>query len=595
MLAAQKTLRVIDHLSRERIMANTNAIPMAPEAHNVPVWQKAVQWAVVLGLSIGLLFLATLMYASGDVLFAAAMIALAGAIAFIYLNPRIYVARYLLPGLALIGLFSIFPLSYTVLLSFTNYSSSNLISFERAKATLLRQTYLDEGGTVPFELYAAEQGQFRLVIHYPDQSFISAPIHLHGGATAAGQRIDMRPLDSTLEEAPVALRDVLANRAGLQALAVDIPERNLLSYSGPRAFGALRALYEVDASDADRLINQRTGVALTPDFQRGFFYRDTPERRAILADMEVLTQVRDGSASVLDLQTLINLNRAQVQAEYRSLHADLERALREYRVVPGFQVNIGLGNYRRIFVEEGMLTPFVKIFTWTVIFASVTVAATYLLGLVLACLLNWKLVKGSVIYRVLMILPYAVPAFISIQIFKGLFNQNFGEINLILEFFFGVKPAWFTDPTLAKVMILITNLWLGYPYMMILGLGMLQSISDDLYEAAYLEGSGIINNFFRITLPLVSKPMIPLLISTFAFNFNNFLLIYLLTKGGPNILGSSPLAGETDLLISYAFRLAFGDSTNEYALGAAIGGLIFLLIVALSLFYIRYARVDVAR
>lgn len=576
-------------------MANPNAIPMAPEAHNVPAWQKAVQWVVILVLSGSLLFLATLMYSSGDVLFASAMIALAGVIGFVYLNPRIYVARYLLPGLALIGLFSIFPLSYTVLLSFTNYSSSNLISFDRAKATLLRQTYTDEGGTVPFELYPAANGQFRLVIHYPEQSYASAPLTLAAGSDATPQTISLQPISTPLAEAPATLRDVLANRAGLQALSVEIPDVGVLTYSGPRAFGAVRALYQEDTEDPNRLLNQQTGEALVPDFTRGFFYRDTPQRQAILEDVDLLTEIRDGSASVLDLQTLNNLNRSQVQAEFRNLQADLERALREYRVVPGFQVNTGLANYRRIFVEEGMLAPFVKIFTWTVIFASFTVAATYLLGLVLACLLNWKLVKGSVIYRVLMILPYAVPAFISIQIFKGLFNQNFGEINLILEFFFGVKPAWFTDPTLAKVMILITNLWLGYPYMMILGLGMLQSISDDLYEAAYLEGSGIINNFFRITLPLVSKPMIPLLISTFAFNFNNFLLIYLLTKGGPNILGANPLAGETDLLISYAFRLAFGDSTNEYALGAAIGGLIFLLIVALSLFYIRYARVDVAR
>ncbi|MFY0664318.1 MAG: maltose ABC transporter permease MalF [Natronospirillum sp.] len=357
----------------------------------------------------------------------------------------------------------------------------------------------------------------------------------------------------------------------------------------------MRSLYVADEENDNILINQRTGIAVEPDFVRGFFYRVTPERAAILHDHAILADVRDGLASVNELQVLRNITRDDLQNDFRAAQSDLDRRLREHRLVPGFKVNVGLSNYHRIFLEEGMFQPFLKIFTWTVIFATFTVGATYLLGLVLACLLNWKLMKGSVIYRVLMILPYAVPAFISIQIFKGLFNQGFGEINMILEMFFGIRPAWFTDPTLAKVMILITNLWLGYPYMMILGLGMLQSISDDLYEAAYLEGSGVITNFFRITLPLVTKPMIPLLIAAFAFNFNNFLLIRLLTNGSPNIIGSNPLAGETDLLISYAFRLAFGDNNNDFALGAAIGGLIFLLVAGLSMFYIRYAKVETAR
>ncbi|WLD58378.1 maltose ABC transporter permease MalF [Salinispirillum sp. LH 10-3-1] len=577
-------------------MAQSNAIPMAPESFDVPTWQKVARWCAVILLSGGLLFLSTLMYQSGDVIFAVGMITLAGVIAFVYLNPNIYVARYLIPGFAFIALFSVFPLVYTIMLSFTNYSSSNLLNYERAKSVLMSRTFLEEGSSHPFEIHAADGGQFRLVIERGNQFYASEPVRLSEGQEAGSQRVQMEPINySELGTEPAALREVLANRAGLQALSAEIDGYSPMSYSGPRAFGTLRSLYVPVEGDSERLVNQRTNMVIEPDFSRGFFYQVTPQRDDILHDFSILADVRDNQASTENLRVLTQVNRSDLQANFRDYQAELERGLREYRVVPGFQVNTGMANYKRIFLEDGMLKPFMKIFTWTVIFSSFTVFATYLLGLVLACLLNWKLVKGTTLYRVLMILPYAVPAFISIQIFKGLFNQNFGEINIILEALFGIKPTWFTDPVLAKVMILITNLWLGYPYMMILGLGMLQSISDDLYEAATLEGSGVINNFVKITLPLVSKPMIPLLISAFAFNFNNYLLIRLLTNGGPNIIGANPLAGETDLLISYAFRLAFGDAQNEYALGAAIGGLIFLLIAALSMFYIRYAKVDVAR
>lgn len=97
--------------------------------------------------------------------------------------------------------------------------------------------------------------------------------------------------------------------------------------------------------------------------------------------------------------------------------------------------------------------------------------------MVLACLVQWQPLKGKAMYRLLLILPYAVPSFISILIFKGLFNQSFGEINMLLEQMFGLKPEWFTNPMLAKAMIRIVNIWLGYPYMMILCMGLLESHS----------------------------------------------------------------------------------------------------------------------
>jgi len=126
-------------------------------------------------------------------------------------------------------------------------------------------------------------------------------------------------------------------------------------------------------------------------------------------------------------------------------------------------------------------------------------------------------------------------------------------------------------------MLIIVNTWLGYPYMMLLGMGFLQSVPTDHYKAAALEGSGAIRNFIEITLPQILPPFVPLLISNFAFNFNNIVLILLLTRGLPEIPGTTIPAGSTDILGSFTFRIAFQDSGQDFGLAGAISTLIFII------------------
>jgi maltose/maltodextrin transport system permease protein len=219
---------------------------------------------------------------------------------------------------------------------------------------------------------------------------------------------------------------------------------------------------------------------------------------------------------------------------------------------------------------------------------SVTFAAS--IGVFLAVLLNWEGLQFKGFYRLLLFLPYAVPGFISILIFKGLFNQNLGEINVILNGLFGIKPQWFANPLLAKVMILIVNTWLGFPYMMVVCLGLIKSIPSDLYEASAVAGAGPLTNFFTITAPLILKPLTPLLISAFAFNFNNFVLIALLTGGRPDFLDISVPAGTTDILVSYTMRMAFQDSGQQFGLASAISTVIFFIVAAITLLQMRFTR-----
>ena len=135
-----------------------------------------------------------------------------------------------------------------------------------------------------------------------------------------------------------------------------------------------------------------------------------------------------------------------------------------------------------------------------------------------------------------------------------------------------------TNGTLARSMLLIVNTWLGYPYMMLLAMGFLQSIPQEQKKAAYLEGAGMIRVFFTITLPQIIPPFLPLLLASFAFNFNNIVLVLLLTRGGPDIPGTIIPAGKTDILGSFTYRIAFMDSGTQFGLAGAITLLIFVLV-----------------
>jgi maltose/maltodextrin transport system permease protein len=232
-------------------------------------------------------------------------------------------------------------------------------------------------------------------------------------------------------------------------------------------------------------------------------------------------------------------------------------------------------------------SPFVSIFVWTIVFAALTVVFAGGLGMTLAVLLNWEALPNRTLYRTLLFLPYAVPGFISILVFKGLFNQNFGEINGILHSLLGIRPAWFADPLLAKAMLLIVNTWLGFPYFMILCTGLIKSIPADLYEASALAGAKPLDNFFRITAPLILEPLTPLLISAFAFNFNNFVLISLLTEGRPDFLNTKLPAGTTDILVSYTYRIAFTDAGQNFGLAAAISTIIFAMVALMALLQLK--------
>jgi arabinogalactan oligomer/maltooligosaccharide transport system permease protein len=222
---------------------------------------------------------------------------------------------------------------------------------------------------------------------------------------------------------------------------------------------------------------------------------------------------------------------------------------------------------------------------WTVVFAFASVLTTFLLGYFLAVTLNDRRLKLRKTMRSFLLLPYAVPAFISILIWSSFYNRDFGLINQFL----GVSINWLGDPNLAKIAVLLTNLWLGFPYMFIVCTGALQSIPDDVNEAAEIDGATGIQRSLRVTLPLLLVSVAPLLVASFAFNFNNFNLIQLLTEGGPFLPGQFT-RGSTDILISMVYRIAFGGSGADYGFASAVTVALFVLTGVIAALQFRMTR-----
>jgi ABC-type sugar transport system permease subunit len=160
-----------------------------------------------------------------------------------------------------------------------------------------------------------------------------------------------------------------------------------------------------------------------------------------------------------------------------------------------------------------------------------------------------------------------------------------------LEALFGVAPPWFSDPTWAKIAILTVNLWLGFPYFMLICSGALQAIPQDIYHAAEVDGANVFQRFRRITLPLLLVAVGPLLVASFVYNFNNFNIIYLFIQGGPPIAGAATRAGHTDILISYVYNLAFaGGRGADYGLASTVTIIIFFIVAAITLLQFRFTN-----
>ena len=253
---------------------------------------------------------------------------------------------------------------------------------------------------------------------------------------------------------------------------------------------------------------------------------------------------------------------------------------------PGWRAFAAFDNYKSLITDKKLRDPFLGVFIWTIAFAFLSVGSTFAVGMLLALALQTQL-RFRRFYRGFLILPYAIPSFMSILIWRGLFNKNYGAINHLLH----TQIGWFDSPWSARGAVLLVNLWLGFPYMYLISSGALQSIPNELEEAAAIDGANAKQAFIAIKLPLLVQILGPLLISSFAFNFNNFNIIYLLTGGGPTDSTTGQIAGATDILISYAYKTAFGSTYQNLGLSSAISMMMFIIVGTLSMYSLRKSKV----
>ena len=259
-----------------------------------------------------------------------------------------------------------------------------------------------------------------------------------------------------------------------------------------------------------------------------------------------------------------------------SSFTDLNRSNAATVFRPSSEQFVGLQNYINILGSDEFRGRLV----WTIVWTAVNVFFHFTLGLGLALLLNQKF-RGRTVYRLILMLPWAVPAFISAVSWRYIFNGEYGVLNLFLAGFGVDGPNWLSDPFWAYVAPIIVNVWLGVPFMMVALLGGMQSIPSDLYEAARVDGANRRQQFWNVTLPQLKSVSVAVTMLGIIWTFNLFVVIFLTTGGGPG--------GRTDILVTESFNLF---QAGQYAAAATYSVIILSLLLVFVTIYQRVFKVE---
>ncbi|WP_102029226.1 carbohydrate ABC transporter permease [Salirhabdus sp. Marseille-P4669] len=248
---------------------------------------------------------------------------------------------------------------------------------------------------------------------------------------------------------------------------------------------------------------------------------------------------------------------------------------------------VGFQNFSDLFKLEAWRDTFFGVFAWTLIWTFGATTLQIALGIFLAVLVNQKDLKGKAVIRTLLILPWAVPAFVSILIFSGMFNESFGAINRVILDALGIDAIpWMTEAVWTRLALIMIQTWLGFPFIFVMVTGVLQSIPSELYEAATVDGASALQKFRKITFPLIMYSIAPIIITQYTFNFNNFNVIFLFNSGGPAVPGQN--AGGTDILISWIYSLTM--TTQKYGMAAAITMIMSIVVIAVAIWQFRRTK-----
>ena len=473
-----------------------------------------------------------------------------------YATNRLKPLKWITPGMIFLLSFVVFPAAYSFYVSFTNWSTGHILTKQQAIERLEDLTYTkDDQRGIEFDLYVLQDQN----LEYYFLADLDSENLLFGKAVQENEfnEIDFATHEPSFKNPNGEIfipdnlyllsgKEQIANSSQLQELSLLVDKNTRIQLYNISVFGA----------SSGRLLSAQ-------------------QKYSYSAETDILYDNVNDSACTLG-------NRGNFICNGQTID-------------PGWRINVGAENYQRIIDDERFRGPLKIVTLWTFQFAFFAVFLTFFVGLLLSVSLNKDKLKFQKIYRSIYILPYAIPSFISILVFKGLLNPDFGLVN---DWFgplyelFNIEPInWFRTKESSRAAVLLVNTWLGFPYMFLITTGALQSIPNELLEAAKVDGATPRQSFWRITFPLLLVAISPLLIGAFAFNFNNFTLIFLLTSGGPPIVGADVAVGYTDILISFTYDLAIaGGRGYQFGLAASVTTIIFLIVLFISAVSFRYSK-----
>ena len=453
---------------------------------------------------------------------------------FIFLSKKRIAPKYIVPGVVLLLMFQVYPALFTGYVAFTNYSNGHFLDKETAIEVMVSNSFAPVGDTSNYMQVVRDNTTQKIALVIQDSN---------------GYGVGSRDGYSALPNSDLTLTTdgKVQSVKGYTTLTEDevfniLDEFN--DYKVPIGGGKFYSVSDVNAVE---LVAQNLSYDPKKD--------------------QVTDNVTGTIYSPNDSGSMVSAAGEEIE--------------------PGWTTTVGWRNFSKVINDERYRQPMLQVLAWTFIYAGLVVLSTFFLGLLLALVLNHPRMKSRKIYRTLLIVPYAMPSVLSTLVWAGMFNVDNGVINKIL----GSPIPWLSDPWLAKFAVLLVQLWAGTPYMFLIATGAIQSLSTETIEAAQVDGASPFQVFSKIKLPLVLMTLAPLLIASYAYNFSNFGAIYLLTGGGPTIISSGGIAGHTDILISYTYKIAFAAGKgNDYGLASAVSFFNFLLVSSMSIYSFKKSK-----
>ncbi|GII00333.1 ABC transporter permease subunit [Planobispora takensis] len=468
---------------------------------------------------------------------------------YVYLTPRRLPAKYLFPVTLLILALQVFPVVHTMSLALTNIGDGHLGTKQEAITAIETSSVRREPGSAEYRLTVAERD--------------GEPVFLlaEGARAYVGTAAGLRPLEGatfgpggriTAAEGYTVLTVAQASARGAEVTGLSVPVEG----GAIRSQGLSRAYRGTAQLSYDAACDCVTGP--DPAAASGSGSGDG-----------------DGDGEAVPQKVW------QADEEQGRFVAVDGTALPQ-----GWKVDVGPANLTAALTDPQVNAHFLGVLGWNVVYALSVVALTAALGIAVALVLHHPRMRAVRAYRTLIVLPYAMPAFAMLLVWRDMFNTDFGLVNRMS----GLEVDWLGEPLTARLSVLLVQLWLGFPYMFLIATGALQTIPSEYLEAAQVDGATAWHRFRKVTFPLLMLALAPLLVSSFAFNFNNFNGVFLITAGGP-FPADNPAVGATDLLITYTFRLAFGQQGAQYGLASAMSVYVYLIVAVISIISFRRTRV----